>query len=78
MNLIVFNDWTRNIEDYFIVLIPNAQVGAHLARVTAHARGCELDLCRYMPAFRIVCGGQRETAADASDCVTAGGSQQFQ
>ena len=43
MNLIVFNARTWDIEDYFIICIPDAHVGAHLAGVTAHAWGGELD-----------------------------------
>ena len=43
VDLIVFNVWTWNIEDYFIICIPDTHIRAHLAGVTAHARGGELD-----------------------------------
>ena len=59
MDFIVFNVWTWDIEDYFIMLIPDAHIGAHLAGITAHACGGELNPCRYVPAFLIVCGVQR-------------------
>ena len=58
VDLIVFNVWIRDIEDYFIICIPDAHIGSHLAGVTAHARGGELDPCGYVPAFRSA-GGQR-------------------
>ena len=58
VDLIVFNALTWDIEDYFIIRIPDAHICAHLAGVTAHARCGELDACGYVPA---VCGagGQR-------------------
>ena len=58
VDLIVFNARTWDIEDYFIIRIPDAHIAAHLAGVTAHARGGELDPCGYVPAFRVA-GGQR-------------------
>jgi hypothetical protein len=44
MYVIVFNVRTWDIEDYLILLIPDAHIGTHLARVTAYARGGELYL----------------------------------
>ena len=58
MDLIDFNVLVWDIEDYFIIRIPDAHIGAHLAGVTAHARGGELDACGYVPAFRSA-GDQR-------------------
>ena len=58
------------------MLIPDAQVGAHLARVTAHARGGELDAGGDVPAFWGACG-QRQPAADGSHTIIAGGGQQL-
>ena len=57
MNLIVYYVTIWDIEDYFIIRIPDAHISAHLAGVTAHARGCELDAGGYVPAFRGA-GGQ--------------------
>ena len=76
MDLIDFNVLVWNIEDYFIMLIPYAHICAHLARVTAHSRGGELDPCGYVPVFRGV-GVQRQSAADGGHTVTAGGGQQL-
>ena len=45
MDLIAFNVWIWDIEDYFIIWIPNAHIGTHLAGVTAHTRGGELNPC---------------------------------
>ena len=59
VNLIAFNVWIWDIEDYFIIRIPDAHVCTHLAGVTAHAWGGELDTCGYVPALHIVCGVQR-------------------
>ena len=77
VDLIVFNIRTWDIEDYFIILIPDAHVGAHLARITAHAWGGELDACGYVPAFRIISCGQCKAAADGCHTVIAGGGQQL-
>ena len=76
VNMIVFNVWTWDIEDYFIILIPDAHIRAHLARVTAHAWGGELNPCGYMPAVRVA-GGQRQPAADGGHAIAAGGGQQL-
>ena len=76
VDMIVFNVWTRNIEDYFIIWIPDAHICTHLAGVTAHARGGELDACGYVPAFRVA-GDQRQPAADGGHTITAGGGQQL-
>ena len=57
VDLIVFNVCARDIEDYFIISVPNAHVCAHLTGVTAHACGGELNPCGYVPAFRGA-GGQ--------------------
>ena len=57
MDLIVFCVLLWDMEDYFIWDGASGQVGAHLAGVTAHARGGKLDFCGYAPAFRSVCGG---------------------
>ena len=54
VHLIVFKVRTRDIEDYFILMFPDAQMRAHLARVTAHTLGGELDAGRYVPAGGIV------------------------
>ena len=70
--MIVFNVLIRDIEDYFIIRIPDAHVGAHFARVTAHAQGGELDPCGYVPAFWAACV-QCQPAADDGHAVTAGG-----
>ena len=77
VGLIVFNVRTWDIEDYFIILIPDTHICTHLAGVTAHAWGGELDPCGNVPAFRIVCGGQRQAAADGGNTITAGGGQQL-
>ena len=45
VNLIVFYIWTWDIEDYFIILIPDAHVAAQLARIIAHARRGKMDAC---------------------------------
>ena len=45
VDLIVFNVWTWDIEDYFIIRMPDAHICAHLAGVTAHAWGGELNFC---------------------------------
>ena len=74
--MIDFNVLVWNIEDYFIMLIPDAHICAHLAGVTAHARGGELDACGYVPAFRAV-GGQCQPAADGDHATSAGGGQQL-
>ncbi len=76
MDLIVFNVWTWDIEDYFIILIPDAHICTHLAGVTAHARGGELDPCGYVPAVWVA-GGQHQPAADGGHTITAGGDQQL-
>lgn len=76
MDLIVFNVWIWNIEDYFIILIPDAHICTHLAGVTAHARGGELDPCGYVPVFWGACG-QRQPAADGDHTITVGGRQQL-
>ena len=76
VNLIVFNVWTWNIEDYFIILIPDTHIGAHLAGVTAHAWGGELDPCGYVPAVWSA-GDQCQAAADGGHAVTAGGGQKL-
>ena len=76
MNMIVFNVWTWDIEEYLIIWIPDAHICTHLAGVTAHARGGELNPCGYMPAFWATCG-QRQPAADGGHAVTAGGGQQL-
>ena len=77
VDLIVFNVWTWDIEDYFIIRIPDAHIGAHLAGVTAYAWGGELNPCGYVPAFLIVCGGKCEPTADGGNTITAGGGQQL-
>lgn len=46
--MIVFNVRTRNNEDYLIFRASDTQICTHLARVTAHARGGELDAGRYV------------------------------
>ena len=61
--MIVINVWTWNIEDYFIILILDTHIYAHLTRVTAHAWDGELDTGRYVPAGGIVCVLECETAA---------------
>ena len=76
MNVVVFNVLIRDIEDYFIILISDTHICAHLAGVTAHARGGELDACGYVPAFRGA-GGKCQPAADGGHTVTAGGGQQL-
>ena len=76
VDLIVFNVWTWDIEDYFIIRIPDAHVCAHLAGVTAHARGGELDPCGCVPAVWSA-SGQCQTATDGGHTVTAGGGQQL-
>ena len=53
VDLIVFNVWIWDIEDYFIIRIPDAHVCTHLAGVTAHAWSGELDSGGEVPAFRI-------------------------
>ena len=42
VDLIVFNVLTRNIEDYFII-IPDAHITTHFARIIANARRGKLD-----------------------------------
>ena len=44
MDLIVFNVRTRDIEDYLIFSVMDTHICAHLARVTAYARGGKLYL----------------------------------
>ena len=51
MYLIVFCVLLWDMEDYFILGGSSGKVGAHLAGVAAHARGRELDLCRYAPTI---------------------------
>ena len=41
--MIVFNVLIWDIEDYFIILTPDPHIAAHLAWITAHAWGGELD-----------------------------------
>ena len=77
VNVVVFNVRTWNVEDYFIIRIPDAHICAHLAWVTAHTWGGELDACGYVPAVWIVCGGQHQAAADGGHTVPAGGGQQL-
>ena len=67
-----------NMENYFIIRIPDTHIRAHLAGVTAHAQGGELDPCGYMPAVWIDGGGQCEPAADGGHTITAGAGQQLQ
>ena len=76
MDLIVFNVRTWDIEDYFIMLIPDAHICTHLAGVTAHSWGGELDPCGYVPAIWSI-GGQCKPAADGGYTITAGGGQQL-
>ena len=76
MNPVVFNVWTWDIEDYFIIRISDAHICAHLAGVTAHTWGGELDAGRYVPAFWVA-GIQCQPAADGGHPVTAGGGQQL-
>ena len=54
---------TGDIVDYLILLATDAHICTHLARVTAHARGGELDAGRYVPAGGIICVLESETAA---------------
>lgn len=77
VNLIVFNVCTWDIEDYFIIRIPDTHIGTHFAGVTAHTWSGELDPCGYVPAVWDA-GGQREAAADSGYTITAGGGQQLQ
>ena len=58
VDMIAFNVWIWDIEDYFIILIPDTHICAHLAGVTAHAWGGELDACGYVPAVWSA-GGKR-------------------
>ena len=76
VDLIVFNVWIWDIEDYFIIRIPDAHVCTHLTGVTAHALGGELDPCGYVPMVWSA-GGQCQAAADGGHAVTAGGGQQL-
>ena len=76
VDMIDFNVWTWDIEDYFIILIPDAHIGTHLAWVTAHAWGGELDPCGNVPAFWAACV-QCQPAADDGHAVTAGSGQQL-
>ena len=69
-----FRNW--NLEDYFIKSGTSSHIGAHLAGVTAHARGGELDPCGYVPAVRVA-GGQHQPAADGGHTITAGGGQKL-
>ena len=77
VSLIVFYISMWDMEDYFIWGSAGGQISTHLARVTAHSWGGELDPCWYVPAFWIVSGGQRETAADGGHFVTESGGQQL-
>ena len=75
--LIVFCVPLWDMEDYFILSGTGGQVGAHLAGVRAHARGGELDAGGYIPAFRIVCAGQCQAAANGGHTITASGGLQL-
>ena len=77
VDLIVFNVWIWDIEDYFIISVPDAHICTHLAGVTAHTRSGELDACGYAPAFWAA-GVQRKPAADGDNTATAGGGQHLQ
>ena len=65
-----------NMKDYLILGSVSCDICAHLAGVTAHARGGELDACGYMPTFRGA-GDQCKPAADCGHAITAGGGQQL-
>ena len=77
VDLIVFNARTWDIEEYFIILIADTHICAHLAGITAHAWRGKLNPCGYVPAFLIDCGGQCQAAADGGHTITAGGGQQL-
>ena len=64
MGLIVLNARIGYPEHDFITIYSGSYVAAHLTRITAHARGSELNACRQMPAFRMNGVCQRQAAAD--------------
>ena len=76
MRLKGLNIWFGDSKDYFTGSVSDAHIGAHLAGVTAHTWGGELDACGYVPAFWSV-GGQCQAAADGGHTITAGGGQQL-
>lgn len=53
MGLTVIITRIRNTEFYFIIMLSYSHAAAHLAGITAHARGGKLDAGRQVPAFRM-------------------------
>ena len=76
MRLKGLNIWFGDSKDYFTGSVSDARVGAHLAGITAHAWGGELDPSGYVPAFRVA-GVQRQAAADGGHAIAAGGGLQL-